>query len=216
MYRTRAACPTVVELGCGLLGVLVSCIAFAANAVATASAPPATDEAAVLARIRDTAMSSDWRGRERPGEYVIASGHLDSWDLATGAMDDGVGVISAAAVIEILRQQNLHPRRTIRFIGWANEENGGRGSKAYFASVGGAIDTQTAAIESDDGAGRSLGVDAAANHLEPAEFMNAGTGRAAARRQFAMALTTEPTAGRFVMRSRHSRSFGVAAVTGAL
>ncbi len=104
---------------------------------------------------------ADWPGREKPGEYVIVSGHLDSWDLATGATDDGVGVIGAAAVIEILRQLNLHPRRTIRFIGWSNEENGGRGSKAYFASVGGSMDSQTAAIESDDGAGRSLGVDAA-------------------------------------------------------
>ena len=104
---------------------------------------------------------ADWPGRERPGEYVIVSGHLDSWDLATGATDDGVGVIGAAAVIEILRQLDLHPRRTIRFIGWTNEENGGRGNKAYFASVGGSMDAQTAAIESDDGAGRSLGVDAA-------------------------------------------------------
>src|ERR1700690_1698858 len=104
---------------------------------------------------------ADWPGRERPGEYLIVSGHLDSWDLATGATDDGVGVITAAAVIEILRQLNLPPRRTIRFIGWTNEENGGRGNKAYFASVERSIETQTAAIESDDGAGRSLGVDAA-------------------------------------------------------
>jgi carboxypeptidase Q len=104
---------------------------------------------------------ADWPGREKPGEYVVVSGHLDSWDLATGATDDGVGVMAAAAVIEILRQLDLHPRRTIRFIGWTNEENGGRGSKAYFASVGKTIATQTAAIESDEGAGRSLGIAAA-------------------------------------------------------
>jgi carboxypeptidase Q len=104
---------------------------------------------------------ADWPGREKPGEYVIVSGHLDSWDLATGATDDGVGVIGAAAVIEVLRKLDLHPRRTIRFIGWTNEENGTRGSKAYFASVANAIETQTAAIESDSGAGRSLGVFAA-------------------------------------------------------
>jgi len=104
---------------------------------------------------------ADWPGREKPGEFVIVSGHLDSWDLATGATDDGVGVIGAAAVIEILRQLDLHPRRSIRFIGWTNEENGGRGGEAYFASVKHALETQTAAIESDDGAGRSLGVAAA-------------------------------------------------------
>ncbi len=104
---------------------------------------------------------ADWPGRERPAEYVVVSGHLDSWDLATGATDDGVGVIGAAAVIEVMRQLNLHPRRTIRFVGWTNEENGGRGNQAYFDSVSKTIDTQAAAIESDDGAGRSLGVGAA-------------------------------------------------------
>src|SRR5271169_5901543 len=60
MHRTRAACPAVAELGCGLLGVLLSCMAFVANAIAAADAPPAANEAAVLARIRDAAMSSDW------------------------------------------------------------------------------------------------------------------------------------------------------------
>ncbi len=104
---------------------------------------------------------ADWRGRERPDEVVIVSGHLDSWDLATGATDDGVGVMAAAAVIEVLRQLDLHPRRTIRFVGWTNEENGGRGGQAYFASVAGSMARQTAAIESDEGAGRSLGLNAA-------------------------------------------------------
>ena len=115
----------------------------------------------MLADADSSNVIADWRGREKPGEYVIVSGHLDSWDLATGATDDGAGVVSAAAVIDILRQLNLHPRRTIRFIGWTNEENGGRGSKAYLAAVGGGLDAQTAAIECDDGAGRSLGVEAA-------------------------------------------------------
>jgi carboxypeptidase Q len=104
---------------------------------------------------------ADWRGREKPDEYVIVSGHLDSWDLATGATDDGVGAMAAAAVIEIMKELDLHPRRTIRFVGWTNEENGSRGSKAYFDSLGGAVQTQAAAIESDEGAGRSLGVAAA-------------------------------------------------------
>jgi carboxypeptidase Q len=92
---------------------------------------------------------------------VIVSGHLDSWDLATGATDDGVGVIGAAAVIEVLRRLDLHPRRTIRFIAWTNEENGGRGGQAYYNPVGQSIESQVAAIESDDGAGRSLGISAA-------------------------------------------------------
>jgi carboxypeptidase Q len=104
---------------------------------------------------------ADWPGREKPDEYVIVSGHLDSWDLATGATDDGVGAMAAAGVIAVLKRLDLHPRRTVRFVGWTNEENGGRGSKAYFASVSAALDHQTAAIESDEGAGRALGVNAA-------------------------------------------------------
>jgi carboxypeptidase Q len=114
-----------------------------------------------LADAESNNVIADWPGREKTGEYVVVSGHLDSWDLATGATDDGVGVVGAAAVIEVLRQLDLHPRRTIRFVAWTNEENGGRGSKAYFESVNGKIDTQIAAIESDAGAGRSLGVAAA-------------------------------------------------------
>jgi carboxypeptidase Q len=104
---------------------------------------------------------ADWPGRELPKEYVLVSGHLDSWDLGTGATDDGVGVISAAAVIEVLNRLQLHPRRTIRFVAWTNEENGSRGSEAYAKSVAGAMQTQFAAIESDLGAGAVLGISAA-------------------------------------------------------
>jgi hypothetical protein len=104
---------------------------------------------------------ADWPGRETPEEYVVVSGHLDSWDIATGATDDGVGAMAAAGVIDVLQRLGLHPRRTVRFIGWTNEENGSRGSKAYFASVSSKLDGQIAAIESDEGAGRALGVNAA-------------------------------------------------------
>jgi carboxypeptidase Q len=104
---------------------------------------------------------ADWPGSEKPGEYVVVSGHLDSWDLATGATDDGVGAMAAAGVIEVLKELGLHPRRSIRFIAWTNEENGGRGSKAYFTSVANTLQSQIGAIESDEGAGRSLGVSAA-------------------------------------------------------
>lgn len=104
---------------------------------------------------------ADWPGREHPDEYVIVSGHLDSWDLGTGATDDGVGVMGAAGVIEALSRLNLHPRRTVRVIAWASEEVGGQGAQAYFDSVRGALTTQCAAIESDHGAGRVLGIAAA-------------------------------------------------------
>jgi carboxypeptidase Q len=104
---------------------------------------------------------ADWPGRDRPNEYVIVSGHLDSWDLGTGATDDGVGVMGAAGALQVLQQLQLHARRSIRFIGWADEENGGHGAKTYLDSVSAAIDSQCAAIESDMGAGRALGIEAA-------------------------------------------------------
>jgi len=100
---------------------------------------------------------ADWPGREFPDEVVIVSGHLDSWDLGTGATDDGAGVAASAAVIDALSRLNVHPRRTVRFIAWADEERGGRGNKAYRDSVREHMATQCAAIESDSGAGRVLG-----------------------------------------------------------
>ena len=104
---------------------------------------------------------ADWPGRERPDEVVIVSGHLDSWDLGTGAVDDGVGVMGAAGVLQLLQQLDLHPRRTVRMIAWTNEENGLRGARTYFDAVAAQLATQSAAIESDAGAGHALGVQAA-------------------------------------------------------
>ena len=121
------------------------------NLLLTPVTLPDADSANVIA---------DWPGREKPDEYVIVSGHLDSWDLGTGATDDGVGAMAAAAVIAVLKQLDLHPRRTIRFIAWTIEENGGRGNLAYFESVRQNLTMQVAAIESDSGAGRALGVNA--------------------------------------------------------
>ena len=63
---------------------------------------------------------ADLPGTEKPEEVVIVSGHLDSWDLATGAHDDGTGVAAAMAVIDTLKKLKLQPRRTIRVIAWMN------------------------------------------------------------------------------------------------
>ena len=100
---------------------------------------------------------ADWPGTDKADEIVIVSGHLDSWDLATGANDDGSGVASAMGVIDTLKKLDYRPRRTIRVIAWANEENGGRGSEAYMAAN---KDTgkHFAAIESDSGSGRPFGI----------------------------------------------------------
>lgn len=101
---------------------------------------------------------ADLPGAEKPDEVVIVSGHLDSWDLGTGAIDDGAGVIAAMGAVQLLQQLGLKPRRTVRAIAWMNEENGGRGGKAYFEANKARLATQVAAIESDSGGGRPLGV----------------------------------------------------------
>ncbi len=106
---------------------------------------------------------AEWVGREHPEDVVVVGGHLDSWDLGTGAIDDGAGVMAAAGVIETLARLGLHPRRTIRFVAFTNEENGGRGGQAYFAAASKQPGKTVAAIECDLGAGRALGVQAAVN-----------------------------------------------------
>jgi hypothetical protein len=105
-------------------------------------------------------VMADWPGREHPEEIVIVSGHLDSWDLAQGAIDDGAGVASAMGAVHVLQSLGLHARRTIRFVGWMSEENGSAGGQTYFESNSATLERQFAAIESDNGAGRPLGVSA--------------------------------------------------------
>lgn len=100
---------------------------------------------------------ADLKGSEKPDEVVIVSGHLDSWDLGTGAIDDGCGVALAMQVPFILKQLKLQPKRTIRVIAWMNEENGGAGGRTYGLEKAGNISNHFAAIESDLGASHPLG-----------------------------------------------------------
>jgi carboxypeptidase Q len=101
---------------------------------------------------------ADLPGRENPDEIVIVSGHLDSWDLGQGAIDDGAGVAGAMGVAETLVRLGLKPRRTLRIVAWMNEENGQRGAQAYFDANRAQLTKHVAAIESDFGAGRPLGM----------------------------------------------------------
>jgi carboxypeptidase Q len=101
---------------------------------------------------------ADIPGTDKADEIVIVSGHLDSWDLATGANDDGTGVVSAMAVIDTLKKLDFKPRRTIRVIAWMNEENGGRGAQAYLDANKTIAAKHVAAIENDEGSGRVFGM----------------------------------------------------------
>ena len=100
---------------------------------------------------------ADLKGSEKPDEVVIVSGHLDSWDLGRGAIDDGAGVAMSMETPFILKQLGLRPKRTIRFIAWMNEENGGRGSAAYAEDQKSNIANHFAAIEADLGASHPVG-----------------------------------------------------------
>lgn len=101
---------------------------------------------------------ADLKGSEHPEQVVIVSGHLDSWDLGTGAIDDGAGVVMAMQTVQLLRELNLRPKRTIRVIAWMSEEFGGIGGKAYAKDHEAEIANHFAAIESDHGAGHPLGL----------------------------------------------------------
>jgi hypothetical protein len=105
---------------------------------------------------------ADLKGSEHPEEIVIVSGHLDSWDLGTGAIDDGAGVVTAMGAVQLMRELHLKPKRTIRMIAWMNEETGSRGGKAYAKAREAEAAQHIAAIESDLGAGHPLGFQAKA------------------------------------------------------
>jgi Zn-dependent M28 family amino/carboxypeptidase len=116
---------------------------------------------------------ADLKGSEHPDQIVVVSGHLDSWDLGTGAIDDGAGVVVAMEAAEILQKLHLHPKRTLRVIAWMDEETGGSGSQAYTKDYSAEFIRTVAAIESDSGAAHPLGFDVkmtphAAELLRPA------------------------------------------------
>lgn len=101
----------------------------------------------------------DLKGSEHPEQVVILSGHLDSWDLGTGAIDDGAGVAVAMEAAEIVQKLHLNPRRTLRVIAWMDEESGGAGSQQYTKDHSAEFANHMGAIESDSGAAHPLGFD---------------------------------------------------------
>jgi carboxypeptidase Q len=90
-------------------------------------------------------------GREKPDEVVVVSGHLDSWDIAPGALDDGGGAIAAWEAVRLMHELGLRPRRTVRVVLWTNEENGLRGARTYAEQHRLELAKHVLAIESDRG-----------------------------------------------------------------
>jgi len=91
------------------------------------------------------------KGSQFPGEIITVGGHLDSWDLAEGAHDDGSGVVQSMEVLRTMKALNIKPKRTIRAVAFANEENGGRGGKKYLEEAKIKSEKHIFALESDAG-----------------------------------------------------------------
>jgi carboxypeptidase Q len=101
---------------------------------------------------------ADWKGSEHPEQVVVVSGHLDSWDLGTGALDDGAGVAVSMQTIHLLHDLEIHPRRTVRMIAWMSEEEGSEGAAAYMIDHKDEVADHVGAIESDLGADHPTGI----------------------------------------------------------
>lgn len=96
-------------------------------------------------------------GSEHPNEILLVGGHLDSWDLGTGAHDDGAGCVQAIEALRLIKESGLRPRRTIRAVMFMNEEFGGTGGRDYAAAKDREGEVHVAAIESDRGGFLPLG-----------------------------------------------------------
>ena len=91
------------------------------------------------------------RGTELPEEIITVGGHLDSWDLAEGAQDDGAGCVQSIEVLRAFKALGLKPKRTIRAVMFMNEENGGRGGEKYLELAKEKNEKHIFALESDAG-----------------------------------------------------------------
>jgi len=94
---------------------------------------------------------AELKGSEFPDEYITIGGHLDSWDPAEGAHDDGTGVVQTIEVLRVFKTLGYHPKHTIRFVLFANEENGTRGGRKYAEEAKAKGEKHIFALESDEG-----------------------------------------------------------------
>ena len=113
--------------------------------------------ARTLPDVRTANVVGEISGREKPREIVLVGGHLDSWDLGMGAIDDGAGCGIAIEAARLVGKLSARPRRTIRVVLFANEENGLAGGRAYAKAHADELGKHVAAVEADSGAGRVRG-----------------------------------------------------------
>jgi carboxypeptidase Q len=111
----------------------------------------------VTPAFQDPNVIAEVRGREKPDEWVLVGGHLDSWDYGRGAADNGVGATAVLEAARAIAALGRPPRRSIRFVLWGGEEPGQLGSQGYARSHPDEIRRLTAVLNADTGAGRPIG-----------------------------------------------------------
>ncbi|CAN5894765.1 M28 family metallopeptidase [soil metagenome] len=113
--------------------------------------------ARTLPDARSRNVVAEIRGHERPEEVVVLGGHIDSWDVGQGAMDDAGGCVAAWEAVRLMKELGLRPRRTVRVVLWTNEENGLRGATAYRDQYRDQLHNHILAMESDAGVFKPFG-----------------------------------------------------------
>ncbi|HSU49651.1 MAG TPA: M20/M25/M40 family metallo-hydrolase [Segetibacter sp.] len=94
---------------------------------------------------------AELKGSDGSNDFITVGGHLDSWDINEGAHDDGTGVVQTIEVLRTVKTLGYRPRKTIRFVLFANEENGARGGLMYAEQAKAKNENHLLAIESDEG-----------------------------------------------------------------
>jgi len=140
----------------------------------------------MLGEVESYNVIGDLKGSLHPEQVVIVSGHLDSWDLGTGAIDDAVGIGVSMEVAQVLKQLNLRPEKTIRVVAWMAEETGLFGGIAYGKAHAAEMGNHFAAIETDLGAGHPIGINVCCDEevskrLEPVAKVLENSGAGALR-----------------------------------
>jgi carboxypeptidase Q len=107
--------------------------------------------ARTLPDARSRNVVAELRGSQQPNQVVVLGGHIDSWDVGQGAMDDGGGSVVSWEALRVLKRLGLTPRRTIRVVLWTNEENGLRGGTGYRDAHVNELANHVLAMESDAG-----------------------------------------------------------------
>jgi carboxypeptidase Q len=108
-------------------------------------------EGRMLPEVRSRNVVAEITGSENPEEIVVLGGHIDSWDVGQGAMDDAGGCVAAWQVLRVMQKLGLRPRRTVRVVLWTNEEIGLRGGQGYRDAHVDELDNHVLAMETDGG-----------------------------------------------------------------